>query len=42
MIDLSSPYLQRAVLEMLLLAVPAGLLGSWIVLRGRCPDCTLR
>ncbi len=33
MIDLSAPYLQRAVLEMLLLAVPAGLLGSWIVLR---------
>jgi ABC-type Mn2+/Zn2+ transport system permease subunit len=32
-IDLSAPYLQRAVLEMLLLAVPAGLLGSWIVLR---------
>ena len=33
MLDLSVPYLQRAVLEMLLLAVPAGLLGSWIVLR---------
>ena len=33
MIDLSAPYMQRAVLEMLLLAVPAGLLGSWIVLR---------
>ena len=33
MIDFSAPYLQRAVLEMLLLAVPAGLLGSWIVLR---------
>src|SRR5215216_5180594 len=33
MIDLSAPYIQRAVLEMLLLAVPAGLLGSWIVLR---------
>jgi ABC-type Mn2+/Zn2+ transport system permease subunit len=32
-IDLSAPYLQRALLEMLLLAVPAGLLGSWIVLR---------
>jgi ABC-type Mn2+/Zn2+ transport system permease subunit len=32
-IDLSAPYLQRAVVEMLLLAVPAGLLGSWIVLR---------
>jgi ABC-type Mn2+/Zn2+ transport system permease subunit len=32
-IDLSLPYVQRAVLEMLLLSVPAGLLGSWIVLR---------
>jgi ABC-type Mn2+/Zn2+ transport system permease subunit len=32
-LDLSAPYIQRAVLEMLLLAVPAGLLGSWIVLR---------
>ena len=28
-----APYLERALLEMLLLAVPAGLLGSWIVLR---------
>ena len=33
MIDLGAPYIQRALLEMLLLAVPAGLLGSWIVLR---------
>ena len=33
MIDLAAPYVQRALLEMLLLAVPAGLLGSWIVLR---------
>jgi ABC-type Mn2+/Zn2+ transport system permease subunit len=33
MIDFSAPYMQRALLEMLLLAVPAGLLGSWIVLR---------
>ncbi len=33
MIDLSAPYVQRALVEMLLLAVPAGLLGSWIVLR---------
>src|ERR687898_2487053 len=33
MIDLSLPYIQRALLELLLLAVPAGLLGSWIVLR---------
>jgi ABC-type Mn2+/Zn2+ transport system permease subunit len=32
-IDLSAPYIQRAVLELLLLAIPAGLLGSWIVLR---------
>jgi manganese/iron transport system permease protein len=32
-LDLSAPYVQRALLEMLLLAVPAGLLGSWIVLR---------
>jgi ABC-type Mn2+/Zn2+ transport system permease subunit len=32
-IDLSALYIQRALLEMLLLAVPAGLLGSWIVLR---------
>ena len=28
-----APYLQRALVEMLLLAVPAGLLGTWIVLR---------
>jgi ABC-type Mn2+/Zn2+ transport system permease subunit len=28
-----APYLQRALAEMLLLAVPAGLLGTWIVLR---------
>jgi manganese/iron transport system permease protein len=32
-IDLSAPYIQRALIEMLLLALPAGLLGSWIVLR---------
>jgi manganese/iron transport system permease protein len=32
MLDLA-PYLQRAVLELALLAVPAGVLGSWIVLR---------
>jgi len=31
--DLAAPYVQRALLEMLLLAVPAGVLGSWIVLR---------
>lgn len=28
-----SPFMQRAALEILLLAVPGGLLGSWIVLR---------
>jgi manganese/iron transport system permease protein len=28
-----APFMQRALLELLLLAVPAGLLGSWIVLR---------
>src|SRR5437867_6336562 len=28
------PFVQRALLEVLLLAVAAGLLGSWIVLRG--------
>ncbi len=27
------PFMQRAVIEMLLLAIPGGLLGSWIVLR---------
>jgi manganese/iron transport system permease protein len=32
-IDLGAPYIQRALIELLLLAVPAGLLGSWIVLR---------
>lgn len=35
MLDLFQlPYVQRGVLEMLLLSVPAGLLGTWIVLRG--------
>ena len=29
----TAPYMQRALLEVLLLAVPAGVLGSWIVLR---------
>jgi ABC-type Mn2+/Zn2+ transport system permease subunit len=33
MLDIDAPYIQRALIEMLLLAVPAGLLGSWIVLR---------
>jgi zinc/manganese transport system substrate-binding protein len=28
------PFVQRGLLEILILAVPAGLLGSWIVLRG--------
>src|ERR671916_777955 len=32
MLDLA-PYMQRAVLELALLAVPAGVLGGWIVLR---------
>jgi manganese/iron transport system permease protein len=29
----SAPYMQRALLEVLLLAIPAGVLGGWIVLR---------
>ena len=28
------PFVQRGLLEILILAVPAGLLGPWIVLRG--------
>ena len=28
------PFVQRGLLEVLLLAIPAGLLGTWIVLRG--------
>ena len=32
-LNLDAPFMQRALLELLLLAVPAGLLGSWIVLR---------
>jgi zinc/manganese transport system substrate-binding protein len=28
------PFVQRALLEVLILAIPAGLLGTWIVLRG--------
>lgn len=32
-LSLDAPYMQRALLELLLLAVPAGLLGTWIVLR---------
>jgi zinc/manganese transport system substrate-binding protein len=28
------PYVQRGLLEVLILAIPAGLLGTWIVLRG--------
>ncbi len=28
------PYVQRGLLEILILAIPAGLLGTWIVLRG--------
>src|ERR1700704_388713 len=35
MLDVFSPaYMQRALLEVALLSVPAGLLGTWIVLRG--------
>src|SRR3954471_11466909 len=33
MADLSAPYSQRGIAEMLLLAVIAGVLGTWIVLR---------
>ena len=32
-LSLDAPFMQRALLELLLLAVPAGVLGSWIVLR---------
>jgi ABC-type Mn2+/Zn2+ transport system permease subunit len=28
------PFVQRGLIEVLILAVPAGLLGTWIVLRG--------
>ncbi|HMU28312.1 MAG TPA: metal ABC transporter permease, partial [Solirubrobacterales bacterium] len=28
------PFVQRGLLEILLLAVPCGLIGSWVVLRG--------
>ena len=31
--DLGAPYIQRGIVEMLLLAVLAGVLGSWVVLR---------
>jgi len=31
---LQLPFVQRGLLEILILAVPAGLLGTWIVLRG--------
>ena len=34
------PFMQRALAEVLLLSIPAGLLGSWIVLRLR-PDETI-
>lgn len=33
MLDLSAPYIQRGLIEVLLLAVIAGVLGTWIVLR---------
>jgi len=28
------PFVQRGLLEVLILSIPAGLLGTWIVLRG--------
>ena len=31
--DLSAPYIQRGIVEILLLAVLAGVLGTWVVLR---------
>jgi len=33
MLDLAAPYIQRGLIEVLLLAVIAGVLGTWIVLR---------
>jgi ABC-type Mn2+/Zn2+ transport system permease subunit len=33
MLDLSAPYIQRGIVEILLLAVLAGVLGTWVVLR---------
>src|SRR6476469_8213203 len=33
MLDLSAPYIQRGLVEVLLLAVLAGVLGTWVVLR---------
>ena len=33
MLDLTAPYIQRGLIEVLLLAVLAGVLGTWIVLR---------
>ncbi|WP_037497260.1 metal ABC transporter permease [Solirubrobacter soli] len=33
MLDLSAPYIQRGIAEILLLAVIAGVLGTWVVLR---------
>ena len=33
MVDLAAPYIQRGLIEVLLLAVIAGVLGTWIVLR---------
>ena len=33
MVDLTAPYIQRGLIEVLLLAVIAGVLGTWIVLR---------
>ena len=33
MLDLAAPYIQRGIVEILLLAVIAGVLGTWVVLR---------
>ncbi len=33
MLDLTAPYIQRGIVEILLLAVIAGVLGTWVVLR---------
>ena len=38
--DLAAPYIQRGIVEILLLAVLAGVLGTWVVLR-RLPFFTL-
>ena len=35
---LQQPFFQRGLAEVLLLALGAGLLGTWIVLRGHKPE----